>query len=179
MLYISYKSVLMLISVFWLLLRGFLYLKNRQLRILRELQLLLIYIALLVVVRFTFFPFSRINGQIQPLILDMARSFHFRINWIPFVSLMDYPEKKDALLNIIGNFSMFIPVGILWPIVFRELKTHGQALAAGVGFSLLIEIVQLPFYDRVTDIDDLILNSLGYAVGYGILLLVRLLRKRK
>ena len=39
--------------------------------------------------------------------------------------------------------------------------------------SLAIEIIQLPFYDRVTDIDDLILNALGFAMGYGLFLIVR------
>ena len=34
--------------------------------------------------------------------------------------------------------------------------------------SLAIEILQLPFFDRISDIDDLILNALGYSMGYGI-----------
>ncbi|MBQ1281708.1 MAG: VanZ family protein, partial [Oscillospiraceae bacterium] len=72
-----------------------------------------------------------------------------------------------------GNSAMFIPVGVIWPAVYRELRTHGRAITAGIGFSLCIELLQLPFYDRVTDIDDLILNTLGYLAGYGILLLVR------
>ena len=73
---------------------------------------------------------------------------------------------------------MFIPVGIIWPIVYKELDTHKKVIAAGVGFSLCIEILQLPFFDRVTDIDDLIMNSAGYLVGYGICLLVGKKRKK-
>ena len=42
-----------------------------------------------------------------------------------------------------------------------------------MGCSLLIEILQLPFFDRASDIDDLILNSVGFIVGYGIYLLVK------
>mgnify|MGYP003323531126 CR=1 FL=1 len=38
--------------------------------------------------------------------------------------------------------------------------------------------MQLPLFDRVTDIDDLILNSLGYVMGYGIYLLVKIVAKR-
>jgi glycopeptide antibiotics resistance protein len=33
---------------------------------------------------------------------------------------------------------------------------------------LCIELLQLPFYSRSSDIDDLILNTLGYLMGYGI-----------
>ena len=54
----------------------------------------------------------------------------------------------------------------------RELDSHKKVIAAGVGFSACIEILQLPF-DRVTDIDDLILNSLGFLLGYGIYLLCK------
>ena len=80
---------------------------------------------------------------------------------------------KEALLNLIGNAAMFIPLGIVWPAVFKKLNTHGKVIAAGVGVSLAIEILQLPFFDRATDIDDLILNSAGFLLGYGIYLLAK------
>jgi glycopeptide antibiotics resistance protein len=73
---------------------------------------------------------------------------------------------------------MFIPLGIVWPIVYKDLDTPLKIIAAGIGFSLLIEIVQLPFYDRVSDIDDLILNSTGYIIGYVIYLLVKKIKAR-
>ncbi len=72
----------------------------------------------------------------------------------------------------------FIPIGIIFPIVYAKLNTHIKVISAGVGFSLIIEILQLPFYDRVSDIDDLILNSAGFVVGYGIYLLVKLIKNK-
>jgi len=45
--------------------------------------------------------------------------------------------------------------------------------------SLCIEVLQLPFFDRVTDVDDLILNSLGFIIGYGIYAIVKGIKKRK
>ena len=41
---------------------------------------------------------------------------------------------------------------------------------AGFGFSLLIEVFQL-FNTRLSDVDDLIMNSLGTAVGFAIWML--------
>ena len=123
--------------------------------------------------RFTFCPFGKVDGKIQPLIFDAATAFPPRINWVPMVNLLDYEVFGEILLNLIGNTAMFIPLGIVWPSVFKKLNTHGKVIAAGIGFSLCIEILQLPFYDRVTDVDDLILNTLGYVVGYGIYLLVK------
>ena len=93
--------------------------------------------------------------------------------------MTDYPTRREILLNFIGNTAMFVPLGIVWPAVFRELNTHKKVIAAGVGCSLLIEILQLPFFNRVSDIDDLILNALGFLAGYGIYLLVKSTKKRK
>ena len=78
-------------------------------------------------------------------------------------------DGKSIYMEVEGPAEEFL--GILWPHVFPQLDTHKKVIAAGVGYSLLIEILQLPFFDRVTDIDDLILNSLGFLMGYGIYLL--------
>ena len=175
---ISYGSMVAAISVIWIFVRTYFTVKHRRFDLKREFQLLFVYICIVVVARFTFFPFSKVNGQIQPLIFDIATAFPPRINWMPLVNLLDYPDKRDILLNIVGNFAMFIPLGIVWPSVYKELNTPGKVIAAGVGASLMIELLQLPFYDRVSDVDDLILNSLGYITGYAIWLLVRKLTKK-
>ena len=138
----------------------------------------MVYICIVVVARFTFFPFSKVDGKVQPLIFDSANWLNFRINLLPFVYLMDYEIRREALINVIGNTAMFIPLGIVWPVCFKQLDSHRKVIAAGVGTSLLIEILQLPFYDRVSDIDDLILNSLGFLIGYGIYLLVKKSKKK-
>ena len=144
----------------------------------RELQLILVYVCLIVIARFTFFPLRKVDGMIQPLVFDAANAFPFRINLIPLVNLFDYEILSEAVINFVGNTTMFIPVGIIWPIAFKDLDTPARAIAAGAGFSLLIEILQLPFFDRVSDVDDLLLNTLGFAVGYGICRLTRLFQKK-
>ena len=73
---------------------------------------------------------------------------------------------------------MFIPLGIVWPSVYKGLDTHWKVISAGIGVSLCIEILQLPFYDRVSDIDDLLLNSLGFIIGYLLYLLAKLVSKK-
>ncbi len=178
MLYIHYSDIVLLISAIWLLVRVLQSIKKRQTSLKRELQLLLVYVCLIVVARFTFFPFSTMNGQIQPLVFDPATAFPFRINCLPFVYLLDYPNKREILLNVIGNTAMFLPLGIVWPIVFKELNTPKKAIAAGIGVSLCIEILQLPFYDRVTDIDDLILNTVGFLMGYLIFFVIHHIRRK-
>lgn len=166
MVQISYAVMVVLISIIWCLVRTLSAIKNKYVNWKRELQLLLVYICIVVVVRFTFFPFFKVNGVIQPLIFDRNKILPLRINVIPLVYLFDYPEVRDILINVIGNTTMFIPLGIVWPSVYKGLDTHKKVILAGIGATFTIEILQLPFYDRVTDIDDLILNSLGFVVGY-------------
>ena len=174
---ISYQALLIAITVAWCLARLAVTLKQKRASLKRELQLILVYICIVVVARFTFFPFSKVNGQIQPLVFNLANAFPFRINWVPMVNLTDYPTMREILINVIGNTAMFIPLGIVWPCVYKELNTPVKAIAAGAGFSLLIEILQLPFYDRVSDVDDLLLNSLGFILGYLSYLLARAIKR--
>ena len=174
-----YVQMLIMISALWITVRAIVWAKERKVSLKREALLLLVYICLVVVARFTFFPFSKVDGKIQPLVFDRGNWFPFRVNLIPIVYLMDYPERKEALLNLIGNTAMFLPLGLVWPVVYKKLDNHWKVIAAGAGFSLIIELLQLPFYDRVSDIDDLILNTSGFILGYLIFLLVRRLSRHK
>ena len=134
----------------------------------REALLLLMYINLAVLIRFVFYPFFTVNGEVQPLIINMSSLQPLRVNLIPFVNILDYDIKREAAINIIGNISMFIPTGVIMPILYKRLDCFWKVLLAGAGLSFVIEVIQLLFPGSVTDIDDLILNTLGVAVGYGI-----------
>lgn len=178
MIKISYEAMFAIISGIWCINRALIGWKNKRLDWKRELQLLLVYICIVVIVRFTFCPFGKVDGKIQPLVFDAEKMLPFRINLLPFVYMVDYEIMSEAILNFVGNTLMFVPVGIVYPIVYKRLDTHKKVIAAGVGFSLAIEILQLPFYDRVSDIDDLILNSLGYVLGYLIYLGIKRIKNR-
>ena len=173
MIKISYFSVVIAISIVWLLQRIIIIINNKKINWKYEIKLLLVYICIIVVARFTFFPFFRLDGKIQPLILDTSRIYPFRINVIPFLHLFEHNELKDVLINVIGNVTMFIPVGIVFPVVYTKLNTHKKVIISGICFSFVIELLQLPFYDRVTDIDDLILNSFGFIIGYILYMLAK------
>ena len=163
-------------TVVWLVLRICVWMKQKHIDWKREALLLLMYVNLAVIIRFAFFPLSWADGCVQPLVFDAATALPFRVNFIPMVNLLDYDNKRDLLFNVIGNAAMFIPSGIILPILYRRLDSFWKVLAAGVSISLCIEIIQLPFSARATDLDDLILNTLGVMTGYGIYALVRALR---
>lgn len=174
---VTYPTLLLIFSLLWIAFRVCFSVKERRLRIGRECAYLTVYLCIAVVLRFTFFPFSKVDGQIAPLILDTAAMFPPRLNLKPFIYLLDYPTKREILLNLIGNTAMFVPLGIVWPSVFRSLNTPASAIFAGFCTSLCIEVLQLPFYDRVSDIDDLILNTAGYLCGYAVYLTARAVKR--
>ena len=173
MIQISYGAMILAVSIIWCMIRVIVALCNKRVDVVRELQLLLVYVCIVVIIRFTFCPFETVDGKIQPLLFDAERILPPRINLIPFVYLFDYETVREIMLNLLGNSLMFVPVGIVYPIVYKKLNTHVKVIAAGIGFSLAIELLQLLFFDRVSDVDDLILNSLGYVLGYLIYLLVK------
>ncbi|MBP5168944.1 MAG: VanZ family protein [Oscillospiraceae bacterium] len=165
---ISFLSVEIAFSAVWLLVRIVIWKRQNRIDWKREAVLLLMYLNLAVIIRFVFFPRDLVDGRIQPLIFEAATVFPLRINLIPLVHLFDYDSIQDIIWNVVGNAVLFIPSGIVLPIIYRQLNKFWKVVATGVFISLCTEILQLPFPSRASDIDDLILNTLGVSVGYGI-----------
>ena len=114
---ISFLFLEIVFSAIWLIIRIAIWIKQKRMDWKREAVLLLMYINLAVIIRFTFFPMSKVDGHIQPLVFDIATAFPFRVNLLPLLKLFDYDSKRDLLLNVIGNAAMFVPSGIILPIV--------------------------------------------------------------
>lgn len=176
---ISFLTGELIYTGVWLLLRIIVWLCQGRIDWKREALLLLMYVNLAFILRITFFPMARLDGKVQPLLFDPAAAFPFRVNLVPFVRLFDYANRRDLLLNVIGNAAMFIPSGIVLPILYKNLDSFWKTVTAGALLSLCIEIIQLPFSVRASDVDDLILNTLGVAVGYGIYALAKKIITRK
>lgn len=71
------------------------------------------------------------------------------------------PSSLGYRLNVL----LFLPLGLLLPVIWPRLRRWWAAGLAGLAFSLLIEGSQL-LNDRVTDLDDLTANLLGALLGY-------------
>ena len=173
MIEISLLSGELLFAALWLLGRGILWLRQKKIVWKREAVLLLMFVNLAVLIRFVFYPFFTVNGHVRPLMINQSSIQPIRINLIPFVNILDYDSKREAAINIIGNICMFIPTGIILPILYPRLYRFWKVLLAGAGLSFFIELPQLLFPGSVSDIDDLILNTAGAAIGYGIYRLAR------
>ena len=177
MLSISFFASELFFTAIWLLVRITLWVRQRSIDWKREAVLILMYINLAVIIRFVFFPRALVDGHIQPLVFETTAVLPLRINLLPLAHLFDYQSVRDIIWNVVGNAAMFIPSGIVLPTVYRKLDSFGKTIAAGAFISLCIEILQLPFASRASDVDDLILNTLGVAIGYGIYATVKRLKR--
>ena len=178
MIEISFLFTECLFALCWLLLRAAVWHRQKRIDWKRECDLLLMAVNLAVILRFVFFPMARVDGRVQPLLFDPARILPFRINPLPFVNLKLYTSKSNLLLNVLGNVAMLIPTGIILPLLYRKLDRLWKVVGAGALLSLVIEILQLPFFGRTTDADDLVQNTCGVLIGCGIYALARRWRRR-
>ncbi len=89
-----------------------------------------------------------------------------RLNLIPFVDGV----SAGYILNVI----LFIPLGVLCPMISRTYECIRNTILFGVILSCFIELSQLLTLYRASDIDDLSANLIGTVLGY---LCFRMLRR--
>ena len=82
------------------------------------------------------------------------------LNLIPFSSDIDF---IGYFLNVV----LFVPLGILVPLICKKMDNLKYIFGTGLGFSIFIELSQL-LNNRRTDIDDLILNTVGAIIGFAL-----------
>lgn len=68
--------------------------------------------------------------------------------------------------EVIGNFLMFLPFGILYPLS-RKYTTWKETVVHGFLVVAAIEVLQ-PVFGRAFDMNDIILNTLGIVVSASI-----------
>jgi glycopeptide antibiotics resistance protein len=115
------------------------------------------------------------------------------VNLVPFRDhawairclLSDCPAVTSAaysiLIDVLGNVIVFFPIGLslagaLGGLPYRRrLQT---VIAIGVALSVGIELIQLTIPSRATDVDDVLFNTTGAALGATFLIVAQQRRRR-
>lgn len=84
------------------------------------------------------------------------------VNLIPFTRW-----SRGNCFDMVMNMLMFMPLGLMLPLLWKKNNSLREVALTGFFLSLLIEVSQL-FNFRTTDVNDLIMNTLGAILGYGI-----------
>lgn len=95
-------------------------------------------------------------------------TYHF-LNLIPFVWLKDtYLMGWQRMMEqLLMNVLMLVPFGFLLPVISASMRRCWKTVLLTAGLILVIEMIQY-FIGRSADIDDLIMNTTGGLIGYGI-----------
>lgn len=94
-------------------------------------------------------------------VTGIGRPFGFRprFNFLPFVDMVKGPV--DTALNVI----LFLPFGVFLPLLYAKFERVKRTAAAAFCFSLTIELTQM-FGLGITDVNDLMTNTAGAALGF-------------
>lgn len=128
-------------------------------------------------VLFVMFMAALISQTIIPdlsgLSLENIEIHTERLNLVPFkeIKIAFHLGGSFFLVNFIGNLVMFLPIAFFAGLLYNK-ATFLKCVLLTMAFSVFVEVCQLP-QDRGTDIDDVILNTLGGVMGYALYLIIR------
>lgn len=91
--------------------------------------------------------------------------------WAARFRLTEYADSGlvwFAIKNLGGNLLLFIPLGIFLPTIWQRQRRFWVCCGSVAGLICAIEVIQLLTTVGSMDIDDLIFNVAGAAIGYGI-----------
>lgn len=92
-------------------------------------------------------------------------------NFVPFrtINLLFRQEASWFVIeNIVGNIVLFIPLGILLPILIPAFSFLSRVILTAFAVSLAFELIQLIAGLGIFDVDDLILNTIGGGIGFAV-----------
>lgn len=91
----------------------------------------------------------------------------------PFWSYKAILNGKESLVTEnIMNIVMFMPVGFLLRVAFMKIRWK-SVLLIGLILSIGIEMLQFVYSKGFTEVDDVMHNTLGCVIGYGVYVLAR------
>ena len=109
------------------------------------------------VLSLTFLPLSYWRFWFSP----MPSYYEFNSNLLAMLR-GEYTTGRWGQTMLIANVLMFIPLGFLLPVLWRQ--KWWQTLLITLAATLGIELIQ-PFFARSFDIDDILLNFTGGSIG--------------
>lgn len=81
--------------------------------------------------------------------------------------------------NIILNILMFVPLGILLPLMFKKCEKYWVTYLIGFLATLFLEVLQFITKRGIFELDDIFNNTLGCIIGYGIARIILLCLRDK
>lgn len=104
---------------------------------------------------------------LMPVITHIPFALNHRykpMNLVPFIDIS--MGRGDFLRQVILNIIMTMPFGFLFPLTQNGTAKFSRTIFFCFLMSFGIELLQ-PFFNRSSDVTDLITNVIGGMLGYG------------
>lgn len=97
---------------------------------------------------------------------------------MPFWSYAAIQNGVDTIIpEVVMNVVALIPIGLMMGVVFKRANWR-KVLVAGAVISVSIELMQLIFRKGCCETDDVIHNTIGCVMGYGVYSIVRYIQNK-
>ena len=134
--------------------------------------LMLFIFYVLCVVKLAFFPlYMNWNGILSEM-AAVKREETIYLQLVPFRTIIAMLNKPFWFVQIVGNIAFLLPLPVFIRFMYLEKNIKSlHMIRIGIFFSIGIELMQYIinvitcYPNRVVDIDDLILNSIGVLIG--------------
>jgi glycopeptide antibiotics resistance protein len=106
---------------------------------------------------------------IFPINISLYAYDPYAANLVPFqetIRMLHYTDQPRVVYNLLGNLVLLAPLGIFLPLFFERARRAWVTVPAGFLISLSIESFQLALPFRIFDVDDVLINTLGVALGF-------------
>lgn len=112
--------------------------------------------------------------------VDMSSLFSGEFNFVP--SVFQYiagtlTGGSWSVFMLLGNVLLYLPFGVLLPLVWKK-RTSLKYIGIGIITTVGLELIQ-PIVGRSFDIDDIIMNIIGFLVGYFLYIVCNFIYYRK
>ena len=151
-------------------------LKKETKRIIQTLGKVLFVVYVLALIYFLFF--SEEYGRVA------MEERQYRYNLVPFVEIRRFWVYREQLgfwavfTNLFGNVAGFLPFGFMLPVISGKMRSGWMIVLSGFGLSVAVEVIQLITKVGCFDVDDMILNTAGAAIGYLLFFICNHLRRK-
>lgn len=130
--------------------------------------ILVLYIILVIFVEFVRIPVSEY--------LSYWDYLKVHSNFFPFATITEYIRRLAAdtinadtvYRNLIGNVVLFIPLGLIFPYFVEKCRKLLPCLMYSALTVAIVEVLQLLTRQGSFDVDDIILNTVGALIGFGV-----------
>lgn len=103
--------------------------------------------------------------------------FFSTFRFAPYFNFIPFYHFSSSKWQYLMNTFLFLPLGVLSPLLWKKFQNPIHTIFFGLGVSFFIEVAQM-FFNRLSDVNDLMMNTLGAFIGWCIWFVVSLVWKK-